>query len=396
MDNIEKKLINFPKARISRTAGLKIRFRIVFQMFVMEMGKAMHVFTYKMTAASALAAALLLIVILPAYSYESDSVGAGDLLYPLKRAMESARLGAARSPEEKSMLYEKFAQRRIKEADEIVREDFAGKDEILPLVVDDYTQLRRKAEQEIAKIGPDAGQAAAAKKLEESDAANSSALSGVARLIGPRQSERSIDSIAQALDQVAQKSGTSSETGLKEARMKGRKANESTPAKPGGSSNNAGDAKGKSGAKSHSGNNDGSADANRDGEEEEAGKAATSSSYRPRGSDNQAEKEGDFQKREEGKDEDSADYEDKIKQEIADLKEDIQSFQDELSEEDYDADDIESLIGKLEKRADLAQKALEQAGAAAAEAHIRSAKTLMRNGRHFLRLDDAGRNGRGD
>lgn len=78
-------------------------------------------FRFKLRFAGALAVIILTSTTI--YAYNSDSVVRGDLLYPLKNATERVEGFFARTPERRTLYYEKMAKRREAEIRNMKKED---------------------------------------------------------------------------------------------------------------------------------------------------------------------------------------------------------------------------------------------------------------------------------
>ena len=88
----------------------------------------MKIFRFKLQLASSLA--LLTLTSTTLYAYNSNSIVTGDLLYPLKRSVETVEGYFADNEEEKSNYYSKMAERRTRELEHIEIESESYKNTI--------------------------------------------------------------------------------------------------------------------------------------------------------------------------------------------------------------------------------------------------------------------------
>lgn len=119
MDNLEKILNNLPKNKLSRRADLKIKFRL-YRLLVLDYLKNLFAFNHKLSLLNkGLVAAMVLVLIFSAtsiFAYASDSVVPGNIIYPLKKAVEKLEQNIAPSKTAKIAAYEKQSVRRLEEA----------------------------------------------------------------------------------------------------------------------------------------------------------------------------------------------------------------------------------------------------------------------------------------
>ncbi len=119
MDNLEKILNNLPKNKLSRRADLKIRFQL-YRLMVFAYLKRLFVFNHELSFLNkGLVAAMVLVLIFSAtsiFAYASDSVVPGNIIYPLKKAVEKIEQNIAPNKTAKIAAYEKQSVRRLEEA----------------------------------------------------------------------------------------------------------------------------------------------------------------------------------------------------------------------------------------------------------------------------------------
>jgi hypothetical protein len=120
MDNLEKQLANLPQAKLSYWADRKIKCKL----YAFIIGKNCRQFLGHFVLANVvlrrtLAIAMIVIMIVGGtsfYAYANDSLTEGDVLYPLKRAVETVEKQVAFSQPAKIKTHEKLAERRLHEA----------------------------------------------------------------------------------------------------------------------------------------------------------------------------------------------------------------------------------------------------------------------------------------
>ncbi|MFA6417236.1 MAG: DUF5667 domain-containing protein [Patescibacteria group bacterium] len=119
MDNLEKILNNLPKNKLSRRADLKIKFQL-YRLLVSAYLKRLFIFNHELSFFNkGLVAAMVLVLIFSAtsiFAYASDSVVPGNIIYPLKKAVEKLEQNIAPSKTAKIAAYEKQSVRRLEEA----------------------------------------------------------------------------------------------------------------------------------------------------------------------------------------------------------------------------------------------------------------------------------------
>jgi hypothetical protein len=119
MDNLEKILNSLPKNKLSRSADFKIRFQLYRLMFFAYL-KNLFTFHHQLSFFNkGLVAALVIIVMFGAtsiFAYASDSVVPGNIIYPLKKAVEKIEQNIAPNKTAKIAVYEKQSVRRLEEA----------------------------------------------------------------------------------------------------------------------------------------------------------------------------------------------------------------------------------------------------------------------------------------
>ena len=116
---LEKILNNLPKNKLSRRADLRIKFQL-YRLLAFAYLKRLFSFNHELSLLNkGLVAAMVLVVIFGAtsiFAYASDSVVPGNIIYPLKKAVEKLEQNIAPSKTAKIAAYEKQSVRRLEEA----------------------------------------------------------------------------------------------------------------------------------------------------------------------------------------------------------------------------------------------------------------------------------------
>ena len=116
---LEKILNDLPKNKLSRLANFKIKFQLYRLMFFAYL-KKLFTFNHQLSFLNkGLVAALVVIVMFGAtsiFAYASASVVPGNIIYPLKKAVEKLEQNIAPNKTAKIAVYEKQSVRRLEEA----------------------------------------------------------------------------------------------------------------------------------------------------------------------------------------------------------------------------------------------------------------------------------------
>jgi len=119
MKNLENILKNLPKKQLAKKADALIRFRLIKLMintrFLAWKSSPLFMPAFRLT----LIAFAILIIFFPAFSYTNQNIVKGDVLYPVKRAMEKLEYLTAIDQVSKAEKSVKFSERRLDEAKKI-------------------------------------------------------------------------------------------------------------------------------------------------------------------------------------------------------------------------------------------------------------------------------------
>ncbi len=200
MDNLEKELNKLPKARLSKRSDWRIRFNIYKKIINKELKQfRLGFFPARFNYLPAVALILLLAIIItvPGYAYASSKVTLGHPLYPIKQVIENAELSLAKTGEQKAETYAKLAERRVAEAEVLSKEN---KEEAIVKTLSEAVRLANNASGQAALINKEPERRTVQAGIEKSAEEQALALESVAKEVGIRGEERTIDSIALSLD----------------------------------------------------------------------------------------------------------------------------------------------------------------------------------------------------
>lgn len=126
MDNLEKNLSNLPKPGLSRSADLKIRWRIHMFIFGKNLSKIMSLLQFRQQIFTKVALTILVMVFIlgmtSAYAYANDDITLGNTLYPLKKAVENVQQNLSLSKDSRVDALNSFSEKRMKEALNLVED----------------------------------------------------------------------------------------------------------------------------------------------------------------------------------------------------------------------------------------------------------------------------------
>lgn len=127
MDNLSKILQSLPKEKLSHKADLKIRLKL-YRLTALAYLKSIRIHIKQGSRVpswrpnvlnKAFIAAMIFILVFSAtsiFAYADDSIVPGDIMYPLKKAVEKIETSIAPSKPAKIAVYEKTSVRRLEEA----------------------------------------------------------------------------------------------------------------------------------------------------------------------------------------------------------------------------------------------------------------------------------------
>lgn len=235
MDNLEKQLENLKTKNPTLKEEWRMGFKFLKTWFGIRGGKEKTTFNYKIIMRPAFAVVMLLLLIwLPYFAYASPSVYDGHWLWPVKQVIENIELKTAGNDEKKAEKLEKFAAKRVGEAEELLADKKAvgkvKKEKIIKSVVE-ATALHEQAAELLDtaskdKLVPDGEE----KKLE-------TALEDLAGQVGVEDEELT-ETVALAIESVKESRGDFKERvkerqlGNKEERVREAAATTTSPRVP--------------------------------------------------------------------------------------------------------------------------------------------------------------------
>ena len=195
MDNLEKKLNNLPRARLRRRADLKIRFRLYAAILKKRLAPEKMRFSWNFRALAG-SVLLLILIVVPGYAYAGTNVVPGDFLYPLKMKLEEIELSLARK-KNKAEIYAELSAKRLAEAKVLATTiDKPKTEEKIKINLDKALLLRERAISGFSNSGSTTLRIKALNSQEEA------MLTDIAQSAGVGAEDDLIDSIALALDKV--------------------------------------------------------------------------------------------------------------------------------------------------------------------------------------------------
>jgi hypothetical protein len=232
MTDLEKKLNGLPKARLSRLADLRIRYRL-FQhsLYSALPGKAAVSWPKISLFKQAFAAVMIVIFIVSGtsvYAYSNDRVTRGNVLYPLKRGVERIELSLAVNPRSKVVVLNKLARRRLIEAQLIgqviassaqatslgsssdqavaMGEPLSAEDESLDKnlneTINEAAEQMAEADDQSEQLGDTEKEQAVLERLADADEDHVVRLEELAGTVGIDARETVVDRVAVTLDQA--------------------------------------------------------------------------------------------------------------------------------------------------------------------------------------------------
>jgi hypothetical protein len=207
MIELEKQLNNLPKPKLGLRADLKIRFRIYKLIIKRDLEGLCAAWLPKRSGYAPLAALFLLftiIVAVPSYAYASDKVTLNHPLYPIKRSLEDVQLSLSFTSEQKAETYSKLAERRLDEANVLSNEGKTEKTEVaLANTVKEAMRLEENADAQTALVTAGSKQEALKVEIRNTAEAQIAKLKDVAKNVGVKAREDTMDSIAMSLDALS-------------------------------------------------------------------------------------------------------------------------------------------------------------------------------------------------
>lgn len=115
--NVEDKLNQIPKGRLSRKADLAIKYRLYSIIWKQRLSVlAAPLSSVKFTYVTVSILLLCLLAGVPGFAYADDKIVPGNWLYPVKQIVEKIEVAVPKPAEEQVKVYDKLATRRLSEA----------------------------------------------------------------------------------------------------------------------------------------------------------------------------------------------------------------------------------------------------------------------------------------
>lgn len=360
-NNIEKKLSGLPRAKLSKKADRKIRFRLYLLMLKNKLFNfpALNKAGFWLKPATSLALLILFLFLgSGAYAYSSDKVTRGHFFYPFKRGLERVELDFSLSQLAKVRTYSKFAQRRVAEAKVLslggrlsigfissarAQAEATGVDSgemfsYLSKTINESVVNIEQAKDEAVKITAGQKLARALEIISQTEERQLETLEDIAGIVGIDTGDQDLDSIAVALDTVRKQHRDiikKAELAAKAAR-KQDKINLAELA-----------------------DDDASSSVQSEIEDEVVASSSVKFS-------------------------DPAEAESSLIQ----LKNKIENFKGSLKDNNLDEEEFNKLFDRLDKKIETAQETIDQGNLNKLSGILRATEALTNNGRHFLRLKE--------
>lgn len=346
MDNMESKLNNLPRKKLSRKADLAIKLKL----YCLIWRKLISNFEWDFSFASlrpALATFLILIavVIIPGYAYANDNITRGNFLYPVKRGLENIEINLPMPENQKVAIYEKLAERRLNEAEVLADQAGNDKPELIKDTLAEAANLKEKAEEK-AKNSDIKNTIKANEIVTKSAERQTEKLSKVAQKVGIGSNDELIDSIALALDHV------------KTNKKEDHKFYNSFP------------------------------------EAEDATVTGTSTEDTGTGSSTSQKSHQTVIKKSQKK-KINLSTRSEAERAITEVKENVTALKDSLTKDSYQPEEVEKLMDKLNTKINRSYQAIEENDFNKLNGLLDTTKALANNAKHFIHNENKSNNGKG-
>jgi hypothetical protein len=217
MNNIEKQLNNLPKGRLSRRADFSIRYKLMKAGLQQKFSGLNFNFLTSARLRPVMAVLVILVLVFSsvtsAYAYNSDQVTRASMLYPVKRGLEQIESQFATTPAAQVRLHNKFAERRIAEAQFLSDIGSASSTEAdVPVKLrheNEFNDTLSDADNEIDQANIKVGEIGDRTELDQSLSLLSDShledldkIKAMAEGIGLGEDDRTTDNIALVLDDI--------------------------------------------------------------------------------------------------------------------------------------------------------------------------------------------------
>lgn len=216
MDNLEKILNNLSKNKLSRWADFKIRFQL-YRLMVFAYLKKLFTFNYQLSFFNkGLVAALVVIAIFGAtsiFAYANDNVVPGNIIYPLKKAVEKLEQNIAPNKTAKIAVYEKQSVRRLEEAVNLSQKNStttpasenikASVSNHIEKNISEVVSNHQAVLESINKLGDYQKASAAASQAKDADKAKTEYLDKIAEYAESNNDDQMLEAVNQAQDIIS-------------------------------------------------------------------------------------------------------------------------------------------------------------------------------------------------
>lgn len=340
MNKLEKQLNNLPKARLSRSRSLRLRgliYKEMIKQYRERLFGQRELIWRHLVPVGVTVVILALVVVIPSYSYASGQVTRGHWLYPVKETIEKMEVSLANSEEEKTKVYNKLVDRRLAEA-KVISHTQGNKNGALTATVNAAVSFSAAADYSAQQVKK--GVTAETKEKREKQV---DVLIDIAQSVGVGAPEQTVDSIALALDKM--------KTKKTRAQVKPK---ETFPI-----AEEAATTSGKVEKTESDTSTTGSV------------KLTPASRAKPRA----------FGQVKNFKAEE-------VKKKIEELKNKVNKLKKDFVEEEYDEDEVEVLVGRLNDKIDKAKDSAEKKNYGNLPGIFHSAEALSDNAKYFMRQDN--------
>ena len=204
MIDIEEKLNNLPKGKLSKRVDWHLRFSFLKLRWQVFFNKFSALSAARRMAPIAIAVVLLLsLVCLPYYAYASEDVVRGNVLYPIKQSIEKIELSLADTPAKKADVYTKLAERRLEELEKLSNGDSVAANDNLAATIDEITVLTVQASSEAEdKVNTEEKKQQIEDRVAQIKEKQLDRMEKIANKFGLRASDNLLDSLAVNIDDL--------------------------------------------------------------------------------------------------------------------------------------------------------------------------------------------------
>lgn len=123
MENLEKKLSDLPKPKLSKKTDFKIKFKIYSFILLRNLQRSLRPYSMLAKVSYAVLAILIFLGSSAVYATNNDSITPGHTLYPLKKTVENVEQNLSFTKNAQVDTLNKISERRLKEALNMAQEN---------------------------------------------------------------------------------------------------------------------------------------------------------------------------------------------------------------------------------------------------------------------------------